>query len=329
MSSNCYSLNDIQKLLFNDIKYVLPNNVIDIIKQLENELKIQDNQISSSSPSFSINENKKKYKHPTIEMNWERKSSEKIHPPIIFKSTKIEAKEGIDKHTNDIRIYLNKLTDKNYETQTKLIVDKINIIMNEPNTSCDWKESIFKIFFTIIVSNKFFSELYSKLFKELIEINNFEFIHDFIHKEAVQFKFTIDNIEYMDPNTDYNEYCKFTKINDSRKALCLFFINLVKMKVLKINTIYDILQYFLEKSLVLIEIPDKSNEVEEITENIYIIVTNMYPYIQSTINNEDHSNWTKLLLPQIISLSQMKLKDHPSLSNRVIFKYMDIIDMTE
>ena len=323
MSSNFYSLNDIESLLFNDIKYVLPNSIIEIIKNLENELKVSDDY----TPSVSSFEKKKQKPPPNsnINNNWERKICD---PPVAFKITKIDTKEGIEKHLNDIRIYLNKLSDKNYETQQKLIVEKINTIINEDST-CNCQEHITKVFLTIIISNKFFSELYAKLFKDLIEINNLDFVYKFIYEEVVQFKFTIDNIEYVDPNTDYNEYCKVIKLNDNRKSLCLFFVNLVKIKVLKINTIYDILQYFLEKSIELIKIKDKSNEVEEITENIYLIISNLYSYIQSTVNEIEYTIWKNILLPQVIIISQMKVKDYPSLSNRIIFKYMDIIDITD
>jgi hypothetical protein len=319
MSSNFYSLNDIESLLFNDIKYVLPNSIIEIIKFLENELNL------THEPAVPfLDKKKQKPLNSNINSNWERKLCE---PPIDFKVTKIETKEGIEKYLNDIRIYLNKLSDKNYETQQKLIVEKINIIINE-NSSCECQEQITKVFFTIIISNKFFSELYAKLFKDLIEINKFDFVYTFIYQQVLQFKFTIDTIQYVDPNTDYNEYCKIIKINDNRKSLCLFFINLVKVKVLKINTIYDILQYFLEKSIKLIEMKDKSNEVEEITENIYLIISNLYSYIQS-INEIEYTFWKNILFPQIIIISQMKVKDYPSLSNRIIFKYMDIIDIIE
>jgi hypothetical protein len=85
----------------------------------------------------------------------------------------------------------------------------------------------------------------------------------------------------------------------------------------------------LEQSNILIETKDKLNEVEEITENIHIIIANIFSYIQSTITEEHHTIWKNTLLPQLIVISQMKIKDFPSLSNRVIFKYMDIIDITK
>ena len=63
--------------------------------------------------------------------------------------------------------------------------------------------------------------------------------------------------------------------------------------------------------------------MEEITENIFILVTNIYEKVS---NNE---YWETSIIPVITSISKMKVKEHTSLSNRVIFKYMDIMDLLD
>ena len=93
-----------------------------------------------------------------------------------------------------------------------------------------------------------------------------------------------------------------------------------KTGVLEEDIIINLLQYFLDKSLEYIDINIRTNELEEITENLYIITSN----IHSLLNNNE--KWKTNILPVIISISQMKTKEHESLSNRVLFKYMDIID---
>jgi len=39
-----------------------------------------------------------------------------------------------------------------------------------------------------------------------------------------------------------------------------------------------------------------------------------------------HADWKSTVLPRIIDMSHKKAKDYPSLTTRVVFKYMDILD---
>ena len=364
-----YFLKDIENIIATSVKYTLPNDILDIIKKLELELNC------SNTPNFDKPDSRKNYNTHThthtnipiilpsfssqtnikhnINNEWERNKIDNtsVESTIKFKATKIVLKEGVDKYINDIRINLNKLTDKNYDVQKNIIIEKIDIIKNhkyenendndnenkvdtlnpnqEQKTLNDDMNKVTKVIFDIASSNKFFSELYAKLYKELIQ--HFDIFQTIINEHIDTFKYSINNILYIDPNTDYDGYCKYTKTNDQRKAHCMFIVNLIKNNVLDIDVIYDILQYFLTKSLEFIHMENKNIEVEEITENIFIIVTNIYSFIQLYINNnpDENNQWKTNILPNIIKISQMKLKEYPSISNRAIFKYMDIIDTIE
>jgi hypothetical protein len=68
------------------------------------------------------------------------------------------------------------------------------------------------------------------------------------------------------------------------------------------------------------DIENRMNEIEEITERIFLIIT------KSENALVEHSTWKTEILHKIITLSQMKMKEHKSISNRIIFRYMDIID---
>ena len=60
------------------------------------------------------------------------------------------------------------------------------------------------------------------------------------------------------------------------------------------------------------------NEVEEIIENIFILLTNNTTFLKSCENTE--------IIAFIQNLSKLKPKDLPSISSRAIFKCLDIID---
>ena len=75
---------------------------------------------------------------------------------------------------------------------------------------------------------------------------------------------------------------------------------------------------------------DKKNEVDELTENVAIL------FIKDIIDAaEDESDYEedeleisgKTIEDTIILLAKSKMKDYKSLSNKAIFKYMDLIEM--
>ena len=67
---------------------------------------------------------------------------------------------------------------------------------------------------------------------------------------------------------------------------------------------------------------DSNNKriIEEISENIFILVTNGEKLFKS-----EKAEWSSII-KTIKSISVMNHRDFPGLSNKTIFKYMDIID---
>ena len=69
-----------------------------------------------------------------------------------------------------------------------------------------------------------------------------------------------------------------------------------------------------------INIENKTNEVDEISENIYLLVSESHNIMK---NMEE---WNHHVIHNIEHLSKCKTKEYKSLSSRAIFKYMDIMD---
>jgi hypothetical protein len=68
---------------------------------------------------------------------------------------------------------------------------------------------------------------------------------------------------------------------------------------------------------------NSTNEVEEITENLYILMN------QSDSELNHYSIWSDDIIPKIHQLSKLRKTEgakYPSMSNRASFKYMDILD---
>jgi len=240
-----------------------------------------------------------------------------------FKSTKLETKEGIEKLVNEIRVLFNKVSNKNYETQIPVIIESVKQFMEtleDPETTSTKDDDFLKltkVIFDIIYTNKFFGELYAKLYNELIQITP-QFMD--VLKEQIEKIKSVQDLHYVDPNTDYDGYCNYTKSNDGKKSFIAFLIHMNKYQPSIFEYVVELLDYYVNMSIENADIENRMNEIEEITERIFLIIT------KSESALVEHNTWKTEILHKIITLSQMKMKEHKSISNRIIFRYMDIID---
>ncbi len=89
-----------------------------------------------------------------------------------------------------------------------------------------------------------------------------------------------------------------------------------------------IIENLLNQLLKYIQEDNKKNEVDEITENISILYCKeLFNNDNENENENDNSNKILMIRNIIDKLAQSKLKDYKSLTNKSIFKYMDMIDM--
>ena len=249
--------------------------------------------------------------------NWNAGKSFKITPKLV--------KTDTDKTITDVRMALNKMTTKNYESQSTVIVELIQQIMDVSSDEIVDTENqikkIAKIIFDIASSNKILSEIYAELYKKLIgEFGQFQAnMEDLLEN----YHLSLHEIHYADPNNDYDGYCKYTKTNDIRKAMTMFIVNLMRKGILTENSILETIIYLEKAILKYAEETEKNNEVEEITENLFILIS------QSVSVLKDREDWIDQIIPAIHHLSKLKKTEgaaYPSMSNRATYKYMDILD---
>jgi hypothetical protein len=331
-----YNLENYKNIIFSGYEYKLPDNIITLINNLSNELgitfkdttKTENNQTeykseharkySNKRSNFGIN---KRPKPALDEEQWEKMKA--------FKSTLIEKKEGIEKLINDIRVCLNKISNKNYESQRDVIMQYITEIMDKKKSeiediidiqenSIDMEISkITKAIFEIASSNKFYSELYAVLYKDLI--NSFNCFQDNIEPFINEYMENIQKIHYVDPKVDYDKYCDFNKENDKRKAMSAFIVNLSKNEIINKKIVIDTIIHLEGLVFNYSDMDEKTNEIEEITENLFILITKSFSEMK------DQENWGTVV-DNIKKMAQMKTKEYKSLSSRALFKFMDILD---
>jgi hypothetical protein len=332
-----YNLDTYKKILFDGYDYKLPENVLEIVKNLTMKFQNDLNELNHHANSQERVKKSNTYENAEYNRKYNSSNNRNKHSSTVlsdedwanlrnFKSTKIEKKEGTEKLINDIRVCLNKISEKNYEIQKEEIFGLIEKIMSEESSSSDDEtikspntniNKVACIVFEIASNNKFYSEIYANLYKELLV--KYNVFNDIIEKYINQYKESINNIQYIEPNTDYDKYCDYNKINDKRKSLSLFFGNLMRKDIISKSQIIDIILSLQDMVFTYINTKNKQNEVEEITENLFLLITT----VKSDCVMEE--KWATIL-SNVLSCSQMKSKEKESLSSRAIFKYMDLMD---
>ena len=317
-----YTIADINNIIFKGFPYRLPEQNMKILSDLEKlmggaetsqvkaktyEKKPIRNTVHSSSHSSSSQNNDDDWS--VVRTN--------------FKPTKIDVKEGIEKEVNIIRTSLNKISMKNFEAHRNLIVDFITTFLKNQSENAEISEEdrmintrkIGHSIFDIASTNKNNSALYASLYLDLI--SRFEIFTTILSEFVGNFKTTIQTIIYVSPDENYDQFCAYTKSNDSRKSTTLFLVNLMKLDLVSHHTVIDIIQHFQDTVFQYIDESNHTNEVEEIIENLFILI------IQS--NLKMHENWGQIV-DNVKNISTMKLKEHQSLTNRAVFKCLDILD---
>ena len=331
-----YTLSEIQTIFQNGFEYILPDTILQMLDRIETEInnsaikkmyatpttttnhntytpiprnkEIRTYPLSSSSSSSSISNNRLN-REKEKELSWENIRN--------FKVTKIEKKEGTDKIINDIRICLNKMSNKNYDIQKTSIFELLSSLDSEKD-----KEELHKVaitIFDIASTNKFYSEMYAKIYKELIGM--YPIFQTLLTDFLLQFLSTVSDLKYIDPNVDYDAFCNYNKLNDRKKATAVFIIHMMKQSVIVPRDILDIIQHLIVKMELCMNTESQLNELEEMTELVNLFVLEGYVFLSSL--EKENPLWQQILV-KIREFSQLKVKDKKSLSSRVIFKYMDL-----
>jgi hypothetical protein len=332
MSTKYYNIDFFNKIVANGFQFDLSPDVYNIIKDLDNNateyiatLPQPTESIKKHIPKNDIRGGDRFNEKRRNNMKQFQKdipeSEDWKNVRTVFKATKIEVKEGTEKQISEIRAALNKLSNKNVNTQKTVIIQLIQQTINESKENDDDLNKIAQTIFDIASSNKFYSEIYAELYKELI--SEFSVFTDKLENLIENYKESLNNICAVDPNADYDGYCKYTKTNDLRKAMITFIVNLTKVNVINNEVVLNLILYLFEIVVNKAQEPSKTNEVEEITENIFILIT----HSSSLLNTFEI--WKGQIVPKVHELSKMRKTDptrYISMSNRAGFKYMDMVD---
>jgi hypothetical protein len=341
-----YTLQDFNDILSGGFSYDLKDsNVIELISSLSNKVGaptyiktpifpkrekpngVGTDQSNSNSNSNASQENSSSSRRPRNKPS--QISDEDWTLIRTFQKTELKKTEGIEKRIDTIRSLLNKLTDATYSVVESEILSEVNNIIrggedggaHDNGVDID-EENINKIahsIFNTASSNMFYSALYAKLFKQLVQCH--DIFTKVFEKSYSEFVGLFKKVEYVDPNVDYNKFCEVTKMNDKRKAMSMFIINLMKESMLESDGVVDIITELQEMVNSYIKQANKTNELEELNENIFILLTNGKGVLST------HDKWESIVSHiKFLSILKVKMKEYPSVNNKLIFKNMDMLE---
>ena len=326
--------------------YELDNVVVEIIPQVTNNISATSHSSTNSHSSYTktrgssssnyvkktshtdhrkrhgeYDENRTTTRNGDHNHNYNNSNSEDWNSGKSFKPTKIVSKEGVEKDINDIRISLNKISNKNYETHRDLIVLLVEKFMEdalekEENAIMNIKR-IAQFIFDIASTNKFYGDIYADLYRELVE--KFEIFSTILNDFVSNYNNNIYTLRYVDSNVDYDAYCEYNKANEIRRATASFLVLLMNRSVLKTSTLTDLIIHFQSVFTKYISEENRTNEADEITEVLFLLIT-LGAELLSIL-----PEWESTIIPNIIITSKLKAKEQKSMSSRSVFKYMDLL----
>jgi len=303
-----YSIEQFTDIASNLHKHVLTEDVLSVYDKLLKELNINTRIVEHEQKD-------KRYKRPKNNKQ-ELLTSGKV---VEFKQKETVEKTDYEKIMVNIRGSLNKLSLKNYDTQSELLKSYLDEISGLNDESYLMECSSY--LFDVASKNKFYSELYANLYIELSNI--YPIFEERKEQFIVDCMDSLDTIIYVDESQDYEGFCKNNKQNDIRRSMNTFLIHLYKKKQCNIQYVLKMITAILDK------IDEKKTTASSETHIIEELTENLFIYISELISElKEHTSWDAIL-NQITEYTKIKVSDYPGLTTRIKFKFMDMMDIVK
>lgn len=312
-----YTLSDFTRILNNGIDNTIPEPSIKIINMLATHVGspeyIKTPQFKShlnnySTSNMGIVRRKKKIQEINDD-DWQTIRS--------FQTTELKKREGIEQNLHIIRKYLNMMTETTYNKLKEDIITEItNVISVDTNENLNY---LCNELFQIVSSNILYSDIYAKLYNDLI--NEFNIFNIILMENFANFQSIFDNIEYYDSEAEYDKFCENNKKNEIKRATCSFYINLMKKDIIDKEVIGNIILNIFKKLDSMIISETQQNIIDELSELIYIMVSGSYETL-----NHNNFHLSKEIYDNVVRITNLKTKTTPGITNKCIFKHMDILD---
>jgi len=311
VSTRKYTLNDFNNKESSGNIPELESLVIEKINKLANRVGAPSYQKTPVFKRYNYSNKKKKVNENITSTDWQTIRN--------FKTTTLDKNmEGLEAQMDSIRSYLNKLTNDNYTEisyEIKLVIKEV-VDQNED----DYLSKIGVSIFEIGSANRFLSNVYVKLYKELID--TYPIMKNVCMSNFNSFNTLFETFDYCEASEDYDKFCDIMKNNEKRKALSKFMMICVEYEIIESENMEKIMLDFLKKINKNIDDKDKENAVDEIAANLVIM-------IQSSLTSFRAMKSSDKIFKDIEILSNYNVKNYPGLSNKTVFKFLDMVEEQE
>jgi hypothetical protein len=321
-----YTLDDVNEIIFNGFDYTISDETLKLISEIALQVGSPD---YVKTPVFKKQETEHVKPNRSTRDQGSYSSKKRGKPAEILNNEewdkiktvdllKTDDKSNMDTKIDQIRVNLNKLTDKNYID----IRNKIFDIIDDLIKGSEDMTRISTVIFDIASTNRFYSKIYADLYSDLS--SKYETMRSIIETNISGFTELFNTIEYVDPNVNYDRFCEINKKNEKRKALAVFYLNLMSNGIIRKEVIIDITVNLLTQLCEFLDTDNKKNEVDELTETIAILYKKeLYSGTpaRKCIRGEYAVNQF------VEKVAKSKVKDYKSLTNKSLFKFMDLIEM--
>jgi hypothetical protein len=350
-----YTLSDFHRIRTDGFNYELDPKTIELIQSIEKEVEsrvgyskpqtstlpvvfnkrdtrvnVSTQQQPQSGTFDGFETKKKKTKKFNVEVKgddcWKSSKETESEDTTAFKTIKI-IHNMEDANIDAIRSVFNKISDKSYmDCRTKIVETIEYIISNKPEDLA----RVTDVIFDIASNNRYCSKLYSDMFSELVTL--FSPIRKAFDLEVVSRNYIglFEGIEDADPTVDYQKFVDLNTTSEKRKALSNFIVHLMSNLIIPKEAIFNLLCELIQRLGRAISDAAKIKEVDELTENIAILLSDLQ--VLKAKNAEKHVSDPKdpansvTVMEFVQVLSQCKPRQFPGLTNKSIFKFMDIMD---
>uniref|UniRef100_A0A6C0BVU0 MIF4G domain-containing protein n=1 Tax=viral metagenome TaxID=1070528 RepID=A0A6C0BVU0_9ZZZZ len=301
-----YPMDVIDGFIFNGFDYVLPEMAKNIINRLAEKVGSPD---YIKTPIFK----KRKdfgQQQPDDGNDWA--SIRSFNKTVVVD----EERSANELVISEMKKQLNKLTNDNYD----IIRDKMFEILynHDVNDSC--MREINEVIFAISSGNAFFANVYARFMKDMIV--KYESMRDVFEGHLAGVMGRFDNVRWCNPEENYDEFCKINTENGERRALVGFFVQLCIIDMVQADKIVDI--FYRLYDVVEKERTTKTsmNKIEEVVTTIFGLVSGSMSFIKK------HSKYADIV-EKVNTIANINKKTNPGLSNKAIFKMLDLVDIIE
>lgn len=264
----------------------------------------------SKSPGSSSQYKRTTSDHNKPDEKWRANKS-------TFQPTKLQRnKEGSKGIIEDIRLLLNKLTDKTYKKISEQIIEIVNTIESNEIKS-EVTEQIIKVACTNNINCKSYAYLLKDVDNQL-GVSDGTCITNTLLSYSNSFTELIG--VSTSPDDDYDKFCEVNLCNNKRKGTSLFIYYLMVNNLVSVSEMIKLVQ---DMTAVLKSQLDKSDAVmcnEELAENIYVLSKHILE------NTEDKENRIFELIMSHDFALYTKNK-YVGITQKAKFKIMDIMDI--